>query len=167
MTQVFLGLGSNLGDRKKNIQDAVRRIQERGIAGGIKVSSLYETEPEGVKKQPLFLNGVLEMETDLSPQELLAALKSIEKQGGRKKGWKWGPRIIDLDLLLYGDLVMKEEDLEVPHPLLAERPFVLIPLAEIAPEFVHPVLKKTISGLRDKCRISYTQKVFDTSAALE
>lgn len=152
MTKVFLGLGSNLGDREKNIGEAVRRLRESGTVKGIKISSLYETEPVGVKNQPFFLNGILEMETDLSPRDLLDALQAIERQLGRKKGQKWGPRIIDLDILLYGDLVMKGENLEIPHPLLAARSFVLIPLAEMAPETVHPILKKTISELRDEKR---------------
>ncbi len=150
MTKVFLGLGSNLGDREKNIKEALRRLQKSGIARELKASSLYETEPEGVKNQPFFLNGVLEMETDLSPRDLLDVLQALEEQLGRRKGRKWGPRIIDLDILLYGNLVMKEEDLEIPHPLLARRSFVLIPLAELAPETVHPLLKKTISDLRDE-----------------
>lgn len=148
MAKVFLGLGSNLGDREKNVKEAVRLLQESGMAGEVKISSFYETEPEGVKEQPLFLNGVLEMETVFSPQALLDTLQAIERQLGRKRGRKWGPRVIDLDILLYGDLVMKEEGLEIPHPLLAERSFVLVPLAEIAPETVHPVLKKAISDLR-------------------
>jgi len=150
MTKVFLGLGSNLGDREKNIQEALRLLGENNLVKGVKTSSLYETEPEGVKEQPLFLNGVLEMETDLSPRALLDTLQAIEKQLGRKKGRKWGPRIIDLDILLYGQLIIKEKNLEIPHPLLTQRSFVLIPLAEIAPSTVHPVLKKTISDLRDE-----------------
>ncbi len=150
MAKVFLGLGSNLGDREKNIKEALRRLQESGMAREIKISSLYEAEPVGVKNQPFFLNAVLRMETDLSPQDLLDALQALERQLGREKGRKWGPRIIDLDILLYRNLVMKEKDLEIPHPLLAERSFVLIPLAELAPETIHPVLKKTVSALRDE-----------------
>ena len=157
MTKVFLGLGSNLRDREKNIKEAVRWLGENEMVKVVKNSSLYETEPEGVKNQPFFLNGVLEMETDLSPRDLLDTLQAIERQLGRKKGQRWGSRVIDLDILLYGELVMKEEDLEIPHPLLAERSFVLIPLAEIAPETVHPILKKTISDLRDE-----KQKSVDT-----
>jgi len=152
MTKVFLGLGSNLGDRGKNIKEAVRQLQESGIAREMRTSSLYETEPEGIKEQPLFLNAILEMETDLSPRDLLDMLQAIEKRLGRKKVQKWGPRIIDLDILLYGDMVVREEDLEIPHPLLAKRSFVLDPLAEIAPETVHPQLKMTISALRDKLK---------------
>jgi 2-amino-4-hydroxy-6-hydroxymethyldihydropteridine diphosphokinase len=149
MTKVFLGLGSNLGDREKNIKEAVRQLQESGIAEDISISSIYETEPEGIKDQPLFLNAILKIETDLSPRDLLNMLQAIERHLGRKKVRKWGPRIIDLDILLYGDLVMREEDLEIPHPLLAKRLFVLDPLAEIAPETVHPRLKMTVSALRD------------------
>ncbi len=152
MTKVFLGLGSNLGDREKNIKEAVRQLQESGIAGEMRTSSLYETEPEGIKEQPLFLNAILEMETDLSPRDLLDMLQAIEKRLGRKKVQKWGPRIIDLDILLYGDLILREEDLEIPHPLLAKRSFVLDPLAEIAPGTIHPRLKMTISDLRDNLK---------------
>lgn len=158
MAKVFLGLGSNLGDREKNIKEALKRLRESGIAREIKISSFYETEPEGVKNQPFFLNAVLEMETFLSPRNLLDALQVLERQLGRKKGRKWGPRIIDLDILFYGNLVMKEKDLEIPHPLLAERSFVLTPLAELAPETIHPALKKTVSVLRDK----KNQKNIDT-----
>ncbi|NOX97791.1 MAG: 2-amino-4-hydroxy-6-hydroxymethyldihydropteridine diphosphokinase [Nitrospirae bacterium] len=152
MPKVFLGLGSNLGDRKRNIQEAVRLLEEREVVKVVKVSSLCETEPEGVKDQPFFLNGVLEMETELSPRDVLDTLKAIERRLGRKKGRKWGPRIIDLDILLYGDLVIKEEGLEIPHPLLPERAFVLTPLVEIAPETVHPGLSKTISYLQKKLK---------------
>ena len=156
MTKVFLGLGSNLGDREKNIKEAVRQLQESGIAGEMRISSIYETEPEGVKDQPLFLNAILKIETDLSPRDLLGMLQAVERRLGRKKVRKWGPRTIDLDILLYGDLVLREEDLEIPHPLLAKRSFVLDPLAEIAPEIVHPRLKMTISALRDNLLLKKT-----------
>ena len=159
MIRVFLGLGSNLGDREKNIKEAVRLLRENGQVEIEKVSSLYETEPVGIKNQPAFLNGVLEIETNLSPRNLLDTLQAIERRLGRKKGRKWGPRLIDLDILLYGDLVMEEEDLKIPHPFLAERSFVLIPLAQIAPAIVHPLSKLTISDLRDRNR---KQKNIDT-----
>ncbi|MCD5397801.1 2-amino-4-hydroxy-6-hydroxymethyldihydropteridine diphosphokinase [candidate division NPL-UPA2 bacterium] len=150
MTKVFLGLGSNLGDREQNIKEALKQLQGSEMARKVTISSLYETKPEGVKEQPLFLNAVLRMETGLSPRNLLDALQDLERQLGRERSRKWGPRIIDLDILLYGNLVMKEKDLEIPHPLLAERSFVLIPLAELAPETIHPILGETISALRDE-----------------
>ena len=150
MTKVFLGLGSNLGDREQNIKEALKQHQGSEMARKVTISSLYETKPEGVKEQPLFLNAVLRMETGLSPRNLLDALQDLERQLGRERSRKWGPRIIDLDILLYGNLVMKEKDLEIPHPLLAERSFVLIPLAELAPETIHPILGETISALRDE-----------------
>lgn len=150
MTKVFLGLGSNLGDREQNIKEALKQLQGSEMARKVTISSLYETKPEGVKEQPLFLNAVLRMETGLSPRNLLDALQDLERQLGRERSRKWGARIIDLDILLYGNLVMKEEDLEIPHPLLTERSFVLIPLAELAPETVHPILGKTVSDLRDE-----------------
>ncbi len=107
-------------------------------------SSMYQTEPWGVGEQPRFVNMAIEIETEQSPVELLKSLKEIEKELGRVETVKWGPRVIDLDILLYDDLIIKESELEVPHPYMHEREFVLSPLAEIAPDRVHPVLKKTV-----------------------
>lgn len=145
MSRVFLGLGSNLGNRKKNIQGAVKLIEKNNRV--IKVSSFYETEPEGVKEQPIFLNAVLELETKLSPHQLLNFIQDIEKQLGRKPTVKWGARIIDLDILLYGEQIINDDDLKIPHPHFSKRLFVLIPLGEIAPEIIHPVLKRKIADL--------------------
>lgn len=147
MARIFLGLGSNLGDREKNINLALEKLGQVGKVH--KVSSLYETEPVGYKDQPWFLNLVAEFETKLSPQELLRAGKAIEKELGREPGPRFGPRPIDLDILLYDNLVLGIPELTIPHPRLAERAFVLIPLAEIAPEVLHPVLKKTVRELRE------------------
>ena len=108
---------------------------------------MHETEPWGVKDQPRFINMAIEVETGLDPKELLKIIKNVERELGRKKSSKWGPRIIDLDILLFEDLILKEDDLEIPHPSMHERDFVLKPLCEIAPDRIHPVLKKKICDL--------------------
>ena len=149
--KVYLGLGSNLGERRKNIEEAVALLIENSSVRVKKISSLIETEPEGVREQPFFLNGVVEIETELSPSLLLKLLKSIEKTLGRKATKRWEPRIIDLDILLYGDLIIDNDGLKIPHPLLTERNFVLAPLKEIAPEAIHPILGKKIQEISQKC----------------
>lgn len=145
MTHSFIGIGSNLGNKEENIRKAVELIKKKCKI--LKKSSLYETEPIGFKKQDWFLNSVVEIETGLKPIELLEFLQSIEKNLKRAKTIKYGPRIIDLDILFYGNEILKEKNLVVPHPRLHERLFVLEPLKEIAPRFVHPVLKKKIDEL--------------------
>jgi len=142
---VYLGLGSNLGNRKNNLEEAIRQIGE--FASIKKSSSIYETEPWGLKDQPIFLNQVIYMESTLGPNELLSHLKKIEQQMGRKKSVRFGPRLIDVDILFYDDLIMKTDVLTIPHPLITERPFVLVPLAEIAPKLMHPLYHKTIHVL--------------------
>jgi 2-amino-4-hydroxy-6-hydroxymethyldihydropteridine diphosphokinase len=149
--KVYLGIGSNLGERRKNIEEAISLLMESDSIRVKKISSLIETEPEGVREQPFFLNGVVEIETELSPSLLLKCLKSIEKELGRKDTKRWGPRIIDLDILLYGDLIIADDNLKIPHPLLTERNFVLTPLREIAPDAIHPVLGKKIQAISQKC----------------
>lgn len=146
-TIAYIGLGSNVGDRKANIKKALDRL---GAAGRLrKVSSFYCTEPVGFKDQGEFINAVAELETDLSPQKLLAECGRIEEALGRIREVQWGPRTIDLDILLFGGEVVRDHDpdLAVPHPLLTERRFVLVPLAEIAPHAIHPVLGKTVELL--------------------
>jgi 2-amino-4-hydroxy-6-hydroxymethyldihydropteridine diphosphokinase len=135
MYDVFIGIGSNLGNREDNCNDAIRRLGRSGIEI-IARSSMYETEPWGVTDQPKFINMVIRIGTTLEPSELLAALKEIERKMGRVDTGKWGPRVIDLDILLYGDLVIDEPDLTIPHPHMFERDFVLKPLSEIAPEII-------------------------------
>lgn len=131
--QVFIALGSNLGDRVGNVAEATLRIDNLPATRVLAVSSLYETSPVGKTDQPRFINAVLAAVTDLAPRDLLAHLLAIETLMGRTRGERWGPRLIDLDLLLHGDVILDEPGLTLPHPRMAERPFVLVPLTEIAP----------------------------------
>jgi 2-amino-4-hydroxy-6-hydroxymethyldihydropteridine diphosphokinase len=142
----YISIGSNLGNRQKNCLRAIEFLEKRGIIVK-KKSSMYETKPWGVKDQPQFINMALEVETELEPHELLRTLKDVEKEVGRGATFKWGPRIIDLDILLFNDLFLREDNLQIPHPLMHERDFVLKPLCEIAPERIHPLLKVSICDL--------------------
>jgi 2-amino-4-hydroxy-6-hydroxymethyldihydropteridine diphosphokinase len=151
MSTVFIGIGSNLGSREENCDRAIRHLVKNGIRV-TKRSSMIETEPWGVKDQPKFVNMAVEIETGLKPDALLRLLKKIEVEVGRLPASHWGPRIIDLDILLYDDIVMRSSDLEIPHPLMSERIFVLKPLAEIAPDKIHPVLGKSIKDLLKELR---------------
>ncbi len=137
----YLSLGSNLGNREANLRDAIARFDAVGTVSTI--SSFYETEPVDFLDQPWFLNCVVLLETDLPPQTLLQRLLEIERSLGRERLQPKGPRLIDIDILLFGDQVIHEPGLTIPHPALQERRFVLEPLAEIAPRVVHPKLKKT------------------------
>jgi 2-amino-4-hydroxy-6-hydroxymethyldihydropteridine diphosphokinase len=145
MTIVYLGLGSNIGDKEASINKAITMITR---AGDVKrVSPLYLTEPVGDIEQEWFLNCVVEVETDKDPEALLSSLQIIEKKLGKKKTVKNGPRTMDIDILLYGNQIMNLKDLVIPHPRLHQRLFVLQPMMDLNPDFVHPVLKKTIREL--------------------
>lgn len=144
--EIYIGLGSNLGDRLANIRKAIELMEEEGIEI-IDESSIYETEPVGYKEQGWFLNSVVKGRTELSSRRLWERLEKIEKSMGREREIKWGPRIIDLDILFYGNEILNGKQLQIPHSELHKRKFVLVPLAEVAPKLVHPVLKKTVSEL--------------------
>ena len=146
MKGIYLSLGSNIGDRALNIAHAIEALPPRGIRV-VRQSSLYETEPVELRAQEWFLNCVAEVETDLTPQELMEALLEIERSMGRMRLAPKGPRIIDLDILFFGSAIVRERGLEIPHPRMAERRFVLVPLAAIAPNAMHPVREKTIAEL--------------------
>ena len=146
MAIAYISIGSNLGDREENCKQALRLLHANGILIK-KQSRMYETEPWGIKDQPKFINMAVEVETDKKPEELLRVLEEIEKEIGRTETVKWGPRVIDLDILFYDDLILKTPDLEIPHPLLHERGFVLKPLSEIAPDKKHPVTGKTVKEM--------------------
>ena len=144
-SEVYLGLGSNLGDKRGNIQRAVERLRE--ISTGLAVSSMYETTPVGVTLQPTFVNAVCGMWTGLGAFKLLQEIREIQRESGVRGPVLNGPRMLDIDILLYGGLVIDLPHLTVPHPRMTEREFVLRPLAEIAPGVVHPVSKKTAAEL--------------------
>ena len=146
MAKVYLGLGSNLGDRGGNIRKALVSLERRGIRI-LRTSRIYETEPVGFSGQPWFFNMAVCAETSLSPQEVLKAISAIEPAIGREKTHRNGPRKIDIDILFYGDLLIDEKGLRIPHPRAHERNFVLAPMNEIAAELVHPSLKKQMREL--------------------
>ena len=152
MKKIYLGLGSNLGDRENNIKEALARIKEH-IGHTVKFSSVYETEPWGFNVSENFLNEVIEVETDLNPYAVLGAILKIETLLGRIRSEKqYSSRVIDIDILFYNNQIVNELHLNIPHPLLHKRMFVLVPLCEIAPELIHPVLNLSVATLLDSCK---------------
>ncbi len=162
MSIAYIGLGSNMGDKVGNINKAIAALGKISGNKVLAVSSFYKTEPVGDIEQDWFINAAVKIESGLTPGELLDILLKIEKELGRVRDARWGPRVIDLDILLYDDLVMDEEGLVIPHPYLQERRFVLAPLAEIAPGLIHPRLKKSMSellrGLHDSKKIEKVRR---------
>ena len=157
MNEVYLLLGSNEGKPGENLLRARAAIAQQ--CGVIELqSSLYETEAWGIKEQAAFLNQALMIKTDLKPTDLLLSLKDTEKQLGRVETTKWGPRVIDIDILFFGAEIVNLPDLKIPHPYIQERRFTLAPMAEIAPDFVHPLLAKTICELLRECKDNSTVK---------
>lgn len=140
-SKVFIALGSNIGNLEENLNNALKKISDFGKIE--KVSSFYKTKPQGFLEQADFLNGVCLINTDLEPQDLLKKLKETEKEMGRTPNFKDGPRLIDLDIIYYDDIILNTPTLTIPHPRAHLRMFVMKGLAEIAPDFVHPILKKT------------------------
>lgn len=147
MVSAYIGFGSNVGRRLSYINQALQRLSETEGVSLTQVSSLYETEPVGDKTQAPFLNGVVAIETSLSPNQLLERLQQIEGQGGRQQRRRWGPREIDLDLLIYDQCCLNTPELVLPHSELHKRRFVLTPFAEIAPDAIHPILQQNIRTL--------------------
>jgi len=152
MSKVFLGIGTNLGDRERNLEVAIEKIGEH-IGNILQTSSVYETPPWGLEAENDFLNMVVSVETSHSPAEIIKNIAVIESMMGRERNQdRYSSRIIDIDILLYDDLVITEKGLKIPHRLMHERKFVLVPFCELAPDLIHPILKKPMRVLLEECR---------------
>ncbi|MES2764512.1 MAG: 2-amino-4-hydroxy-6-hydroxymethyldihydropteridine diphosphokinase [Bacteroidota bacterium] len=148
---VLIAFGANLGNREQTISQAVELLLKTGAVREISLSKLYETEPVGFKDQPFFINAALKGTTQLSPEILLKTCRDIETQLGRTPRAKWHEREIDIDILLYGKEILLKEDVEIPHPRMQERRFVLLPASDVASEMIHPVFKKSVAELLKEC----------------
>ena len=148
----YIGIGSNIGDKLNNCKKAISEILRVDHHKLLAKSSLFKTQPVGYTSQDWFVNGVIKIETDLEAFELLHTLKTIESKMGRSESFRWGPRTIDLDILFFDTIEIQTEDLQIPHPLIQNRRFVLVPLVEIDRNLTHPVLKKTIQELLTNLR---------------
>jgi len=157
----YLGLGSNVGDREEYIEQAVFLLEKNPNIEVTRRSTNHETEPEGGGDQPQFINAAVEIKTKLSPHQLLEVCQEIETALGREREVEWGPRTIDLDILLYGDEIVSDDKLQIPHPLMHERLFVLKPLREIAPHAIHPVLEKTVETLYEERKAEVGGEKYD------
>lgn len=157
---VYIGLGSNLGEPEDNLRAALEHLERVDGVDRIEVSPFYRTAPFGITDQPEFVNAVARFTTILEPRRLLDTLLEIEKQMGRVRKEKWGPRLIDIDILLLGNRVIEEPGLTVPHPGIAAREFVLAPLADLAPDLLHPTLRQTVKKLHEQLGTSSgTQRI--------
>ncbi|RMA97570.1 2-amino-4-hydroxy-6-hydroxymethyldihydropteridine diphosphokinase [Hydrogenothermus marinus] len=153
MKKIFLGLGSNIGNKEENIKKAISLLSD--FVFDIKLAKLYKSKAYGYENQDDFINTAIVGYTNLQPEELLKKLKEIEEKVGRKKRFHWGPREIDIDILFYEDLIFKSENLEIPHPRIYERDFVLKPLVDLEPDFIHPVLNKSVKQLLEELEEKY------------
>ena len=161
IAMAYLGLGSNVGDREEYVEQAVFLLEKNPNIEVAKRSTNYETEPEGGGTQPPFINAALEIKTKLTPHKLLEVCQEIETTLGREREIEWGPRTVDIDILLYDGEIISDDKLQVPHPLMHERLFVLRPLRDIAPHLVHPVLEKSIIALYDERKAEAGEKYDD------
>ena len=150
LIKAYISVGSNIGDKRENLDFAVKSLERGGTV--LQVSPCFETEPVGYGDQPWFLNIAVEMETSLDPFALLALCMEIEQSRGRTREFPNAPRTLDLDILFFGDRIIRKKDLIVPHPRLSERKFVLEPMSRIAPGLVHPLFRKTIQSLLEECK---------------